>query len=586
MKEKRAKLILICFLIYFFVIVFRIFSLQIIYGSDFEKKSISQREALTKIPASRGQIFASDGFPLAENQISYILNFDKNLNNNTKISTKIVNKISDILLSDTNIFVKTDDKNKIKERKTKVIKYISNILNNKNIKAGVVYKKLQEKTKIGIDKLNVPIFYFTTEELRRYPESSMSAHILGFLGRNEKDELTGYFGLEGFFNQELKGVDGFKIFEKDPLGAPILLKIYEKKNPINGRSLLTSIDRGANKILDKWVEWGVRTYSAKSGSALLYDPWTGEIIAASVFPGFDPNNYYLFDDFVKKNILISDEYEPGSIMKPLIMAAALNERLINAKTKCPVCSKPIEKSGFLIRTYDDTYIPNLQMDKVLERSDNTGMTYIGDLLGKKRLLSYLDKLGFGKITKVDLEGEVSGFIKKPENIYDIDLSTMTFGQGLTVTSVQMVKAWGSLVTGKTYEPHVTTAFLSDTNKNTIYPKVEKEIFTRNVIAEIKNMLINVTDNGELHFARDKIPGLNKYRIASKSGTAQIAINGEYAKDITLGSTIGYAPADDPKFILLVKLDEAKANQWGANTAGAVFFNIWNELFQYYNIPPE
>jgi cell division protein FtsI/penicillin-binding protein 2 len=589
MSTFRVRIIYFFCFAYFFILLSRLFFLQVIEGAEYQAKSEKQRQGQAEIPAERGLIFASDDYVLAQNQISYVLNFDKNLKGNIKfrVSKEKINQMTDFLISDKNIFSSETivSSEKIAERKKTTVKYISNILNDDKRKAGVIYKKLSSETKNKIEKLNIDNLYFTSESLRRYPESSMSAHLIGFLGRDENDELKGYFGLEGYYDQELKGASGTKIYEKDPLGRPILLNLYEKQDAINGRSLQTSIDRSASRILDKWIEWGVKTYDAKSGTAILYDPFSGDVAALSIYPTYDPNNYYLSSDVSKRNIAISDVYEPGSIMKPLVISAALNEGLINSETKCPKCSGPREMSGYLIKTYDDTYKSNLTIKEVLERSDNTGMTYVGELLGKKMLLKYFSNLGFGQLSKIDLEGETSGFVKEAKDIYDIDQATMTFGQGISVNSIQMVKAWGSIVTGKTYRPKVVNAFISDNGKSVVAPIVEKQIFSNKVLNQIKDMLVGVTNNGELHFARDKIPGLEKYQIAAKSGTAQIPVNGKYAKDITLGSVIGFAPAENPKYILFVKLDEAKVNQWGANTAGAVFFNIWNDLFQYYNIPP-
>lgn len=590
MSAFRSKFIFLIIFLYFFVIFGRLFFLQIVKGQDYERKSEAQREGLVEIPASRGLILSNDNYPLADNQISYVLNFDKYLLQGKSASVKksTLDKLVSYLISDENIFSKIegDDKTRLLTREKNVEAYVKNIVNDKKIKAGVVYKKLSTKTKENIEKLNIPEFFFTEENLRRYPESSMSAHVLGFLGRDEKDNLKGYFGLEGYYERELKGINGYKIYEKDPLGRPILLELYEKKEPINGRSLLTSIDRSAESILEKWIKWGVEKYEAKSGSAILYDPHSGEIAALAVYPNFDPNNYYLTGDDVKKNLVISDEYEPGSIMKPLIMSAALNEHLITPDTRCPRCTGPREVSGYLIKTFDENYLPNLTMREVLERSDNTGMTYVGELLGKERILSYLKKLGFGSSTKIDLEGEVPGFVKAAKDIYAIDQATMTFGQGISVNSIQMLKAWGALVTGKTMKPHVVTAFLGQEREDKVQPEIDEQVYSKETVKTITNLLVDVAKKSPLHFASDRVPSLKDYQIAAKSGTAQIALGGKYAKNITIGTAIGFAPAYNPKFILLVKLDEAQANIWGANTAGPVFFNIWNDLFLYYNIPPQ
>ncbi len=588
MSEIRTKFIYIIFCLYFLIIVSRLFYLQVLINSDFKREIESQTERRVPIAAQRGEIFARDGYPLAQNKNGYVLNFDKNLEKDKKsLSPEQIKKLTEILTRDKQIFNEIKNPENIRERKNRVEKYIKDIFSNKKVKAGVIYKKLTEETKTTIEKLKIPELFFTTETLRNYTESSMSAHILGFLGRDEQDNLKGYFGLEGYYDLELKGIDGFKIYDRDPFGNPILLNLYEKKDAIDGRSLITSIDRGAQKIVEKWLLWGVKTYQAKAGSAILYNPYDGEILALANTPSFDPNKYYFFPDVAKKNISISDEYEPGSIMKPLIMSAALNEKLVTPDTRCPKCSGPREVSGYLVRTFDDQYSPGLTMKEVLQRSDNTGMTWVGELLGKKRILNYFKRLGFGQKTQVDLEGEANGFVKQEQDIYDIDQATMTFGQGISVTSLQMVKAYGALITGHTVKPHVVTVLSGDQRKDNIETIANENVYSKVVTQQITDILVSVTEKSPLHFAVDNFtPQLKRYHIAAKSGTAQIPIGGEYVKDKTVGTVIGFAPAYSPKFILFVKLDEAQANIWGANTAGPTFVNILKDLFLYYNIPPQ
>ncbi len=227
------------------------------------------------------------------------------------------------------------------------------------------------------------------------------------------------------------------------------------------------------------------------------------------------------------------------------------------------------------------------MQEILERSDNTGMTFVGELLGKKKMLNYVKKLGIGKKTGVDLEGEANGYVKNENEIYDIDQATMTFGQGISLTSMQMIKAWGAIATGKTMKPHLAE-FLLDKNKSyEVKNEIDENVYSASTVQTMKNVLTRVCENSPLHFSRDNFtPNLKKYKIAAKSGTAQIPLGGKYAENKTIGTAIGFAPADNPRFLLYVKLDEPAANIWGANTAGSVFFNILKDLFIYYNIPPQ
>lgn len=586
MSETRVKIVYLAFILYFCVLTYRLFSLQILNAGEYRQQIELQTEGKISISAKRGEIFSKDGYPLAQNQISYILNFDKNLNTHSDLTkTQKINALVDVLTSDNQVF-QTVPADKQKERKNKVTSYINSILLNKKMKAGVIYKKLTEATKNKVEKIKIPELFITAESLRKYPESSMAAHLLGFLGRADDDSLKGYFGLEGYYDMELKGMDGYKTYKRDPLGRSILLEDYYTKDPLDGRSLKTALDRGAQIIIEKWLSWGVKQYHAKAGSVILYDPYRGEILALANTPSFNPNLYYLFSDDNERNLIISDEYETGSIMKPLVMAMAIQEKLINPETKCPKCAGPRAISGYLIKTFDDSYLSGLTMHEVLERSDNTGMTYVGELLGKKRLLNYFEKLGFGRKTGIDLEGEADGFIKNEKDIYDIDQATMTFGQGISVTSIQMVKAYGALVTGKTYKPHVVTAFVSNKSEDFVPPTVDENVYSREVLKTIAAMLVGVTEKSPLRFARDRFPNLKNYKIAAKSGTAQIPLKGKYDENRTIGTVVGFAPAYSPKFILFVKLDEPQANIWGANTAGPTFFHMMNDLLLYYNIPPQ
>ena len=444
---------------------------------------------------------------------------------------------------------------------------------------------MTEATKNKIEKLKIPELFMTSESLRKYPESSMAAHLLGFLGRDNDDSLKGYFGLEGYYDMELKGIDGYKTYKRDPLGRSILLKIITQKIRLMVEALKPPWT-AVRKKLSKNGLLGVLNNTRQNQEARFYMIHiNGEVLAMANIPSFNPNLYYLFSDENKRNLVVSDEYEPGSIMKPFVMSMALQEKLVTPDTRCPKCTGPREVSGYLIRTFDDQYLPNLTMKEVLQRSDNTGMTYVGELLGKKQLLSYFDKLGFGHRTKIDLEGETDGFVKNEKDIYDIDQATMTFGQGISVTSMQMIKAYGALVTGKTFQPHVVTAFIGSKDEDAVRPIIDKNIYSKEVVKTITDMLIAVAEKSPLHFARDRLPNLKNYQIAAKSGTAQIPLGGKYADNKTIGTVIGFAPAYHPKFILFVKLDEAQANIWGANTAGPIFFNILNDLFLYYNIPP-
>ena len=222
----------------------------------------------------------------------------------------------------------------------------------------------------------------------------MAAHLVGFVGKNEDGQDQGYLGLEGYYNRQLKGKSGKLYIVKDALGNPIVTDVREEKK-VDGRTLLTSIDRTVQYIADEALKKGVEKYEAEGGSIVIIDPVTGRVLAMSSVPKFDPQKYYEFDGDSYQNPIISDLYEPGSTFKVLVMAAALNEGLVRADTRCDICSGPVQMSGFTIKTWNDKYNPNSTMTEVIQNSDNTGMVFVGQKLGINKMHYYLEEYGFG-----------------------------------------------------------------------------------------------------------------------------------------------------------------------------------------------
>ncbi|HVF69214.1 MAG TPA: penicillin-binding protein 2, partial [Xanthomonadales bacterium] len=316
--------------------------------------------------------------------------------------------------------------------------------------------------------------------------------------------------------------------------------------------------------------------------AAIMDPTTGAMIAMSSFPTFDPRHYQEYSDKLYKDPLISDTYEPGSTFKPLVMAAALDAGLVKPETKCPICAGPVSIGGYEISTWNNKYVSGGTMTDVIKRSDNTGMVYIGQSLGLDRIMSYINKFGFGEQTGIDLQGEVVPSIRPRDSWYPIDLATASFGQGITVTPIQLLTAFSSIANGgKRMEPHVVSKITTSTGENIdIEPKVLGKPISERTAHVITEMMVNAVDNGESKFAKPK-----GYRIAGKTGTAQIPVEGRYDANKTIASFIGFAPADDPKFLMLVVIDRPTSSIYGAETAAPIFFKVAKNMFTYYGIPP-
>ncbi|MDO8515156.1 MAG: penicillin-binding protein 2 [bacterium] len=547
----RLRVLTVTFSFFFVIIIARLFYWQILTGQEMAAAADDQHFATLEITAKRGEILASDLTPLVTNQDAFLVfaNVKKLKNPIVEIINKIGTASGDLTKPDA-VWVP------LKERVTG-----------------------EEKDRIMNFKL--PGIDYAKEAIRFYPEASSAAHLLGFVGLDENSRPKGYFGLEGFYERELAGKTGSRRLERDAFGRPLALSIETETPAEDGRTIITSIDKTVQQITDSYLKKGIETWGAMSGTVIVMDPFTGRIIANSSFPAYDPATYFKYPTNIYKNPAVAETYEPGSIMKPLIMAAAINENKLQPDDKCPVCSGPRSLGGGVIKTFNNQYHPNLTMTEVLINSDNTGMVYVGEKLGKDLLLAYLAKYQFGEKTGIDLQEEEPGRVKT--EWYPLDVATVAFGQGIAVNPMQMVRGFAAIANGGFL---VTPQVATKIGNYEIKPVIGSQVLSKETTLKIKEMLVQVNLQSPLHFPLDRTPGLSKFRIAAKSGTAQIPIAGSYAEDTkTIASGIGFAPADDPKFLVYVKLDEPAVRIWGSDTAGPIFYAIVHDLLLYYNISP-
>ncbi len=437
---------------------------------------------------------------------------------------------------------------------------------------------ISQQQKRAIERRKIVGIGFEEQTQRFYPEASLSAHLVGFVGKGSKGEPVGYGGVEGYYDQDLQGLLGFVKSERDPVGRPILVGDQERIDSENGEDLVLTIDKTVQNIVKTKLKSGVERYQAAQGCVVVANPNTLEILALSCIPDFDPNTYSQWEATSFNNQSISSLYEPGSTFKPLITAAGIEEKVIKPDSTFNE-EGPITINGYEIRTWNNKYEGKITMTRILEKSSNVGMVYIGSKLGKEKVLTYVSKLGFGSLTGIDLQGESAGYLR--DVWADIDYATVTFGQGIVVTPLQMVRAFSSVINGGyLLRPHVVKEVITGSQRSVIEPKIDQRIFSADTSTKVKKMLVSTVEHGEYKWA---VP--EGYRIGGKTGTAQIAMGGKYDTSKTNASFIGFAPADSPQFIALVVLKEPKSSIYGSETAAPLFFEIAKELLYYYNIPP-
>lgn len=562
----RIIIIKIFFALFLFAISTRLFYWQIVKASQLQARAENQYFKDVKVGAIRGKILYSDNFILVStNPVYNVFANPKLLYPDQKIAVahnvaKII-KNDDVDLNELEILIKE-----------KLSKDLYWILLGKNL-------NIEEKNEI--EKLKLPGIGFEQLSGRFYPEGSMAAHLLGFVAADAKGQSAGYFGVEGYYDRELRGVTGSVRSEKDAFGLPILIGNFFENNVRDGNDLVLNIDRTVQFYVEQALKTGIEKYRAKAASAIVMEPKTGAILALATFPNYDPLNYYDFPKEYFKNSIVADQYEPGSTFKVLVMAAAVNEELVKPDTKCDICEGPVNLGGFTIRTWNNKYYPDTSMKDVIVHSDNTGMVFTAQKLGLDKFYSYIENFGFNGSTGVDLQDESSPGLRSKKDWREIDLATASFGQGIAVTPIQMIRAVSAIANGgNLVEPHIVKKIIGGRGEFEIRPKIIRQVLKESTTKVITEMMVAAVKEGEAKYLK-----INGFKIAGKTGTAQIPVAGHYDPDKTIASFIGFAPANDPKFVILVRYDQPTSSIYGAETAAPTFFEITKDLLSYYKIAP-
>ena len=454
------------------------------------------------------------------------------------------------------------------------------------VRNDLVFKKNAE----GVEtEAKIPGIAYTMVTYRFYPEGNISSHIVGFTSYASEDE-KGEYGLEGFFNDELSGKYGSIKMEKGAGKDIIIVNDREYKKPVSGSDLVLTIDRTIQYNVCKKLDEAVLRHGADSGSVIVMDPKTGAIISMCSAPDFDPNNYDEVKNInVFNNMAVFNQYEPGSVFKAITMVAALDQEKVTPETTyedkgqlmIKGWSKPIKNSDF--DTFGGHGVVN--MTSVLENSLNTGAIFSMEQIGAKTFAEYLKNFGFGEKTGIELMGEGLGDMRNltVDKIKDIDAAVASFGQGISVTPLQLTSAYATFANGGVLmKPYIVKEIIhADGTKDITQPQVIRRVISEKAAGLLGGMLVNVVENGHGQKA-----GVKGYYVAGKTGTAQIPRKdgGGYETGANIGSFAGFAPADDPKFVMLVRIDRPRDVAWAESSAAPLFGEIADFLLQYYQVP--
>lgn len=445
-------------------------------------------------------------------------------------------------------------------------------LGNLDYPAGVeLYQKLKE------NRLHRNRVTLTPVPFRVYPEGALAGHLLGFVNAEGK----AYYGVEKAYDRYLKGEDIPKLEPTDKHTADLGWRFVQNASPEPVCDIILTIDRAAQYLVEQELRSVVANAGAVGGTVLVMNPRTGEILASASYPAYAPAQYTEVSPDVWADPAISRQYEPGSVFKVVTLAAGLNAGVITPQSTY-IDSGCIELGGEPICNMNKTPYGLVDMQDVLVHSLNLGSTFVSTRLGPQAFYEYVRLFGFGERTEVDLAQEVAGDVHwyGTPKFHESDLGTNSFGQGIAVTPLQMLAAISAVANdGMLMHPHVAKGIVYQGRVMEIQPYAVRQVIQPAVARQLTEMLVKAVEQGAPQAA---VPG---YRVAGKSGTAQIPEGGGYAKDRVIASFVGYLPAENPQLAILVKIEEPKGETLGARVAGPVFSRVASQLVQIFGIPP-
>lgn len=435
-----------------------------------------------------------------------------------------------------------------------------------------------------IEALHASGIYFISESARSYPEPAFGGQVLGFLSHDDEGNPRGNYGLEGYFNDFLSGTPGSLYAEADVAGSWVGVGDREFTPAVDGGDLYLTIDRTLQIVACGMLADTVKEYAADSGALVIVEPQTGKVLAMCGAPDFYPEEYGNVDDLgVYANPAIFTPYEPGSIFKPITMAAGVDTGAVAPQSTYTDTGSIDVGWTRPIKNAADKVFGTVTMVEALEESVNTAMVWVMRQTGQEQLKSYIQKFGFGMLTGIELNTEVAGTLASLESSAEVYSATASYGQGITVTPLQIVSAYAALANeGKYMKPYIVERKeYPDGTVEDIVPTFLRQVVTPETAEKLAGMLVAVVEYG--HGKRAGVPG---YYIAGKTGTAQIAENGVYSETAFNGSFAGFGPVEDPKFAMVVKISHPKSGViYAESTAAPLFGKIADFLLTYYNIPP-
>ncbi|MGE4170289.1 MAG: peptidoglycan D,D-transpeptidase FtsI family protein [Candidatus Margulisiibacteriota bacterium] len=556
-NTKRFIIYAIAFHGFIAILLGRLVYLQVVKYDFYKEKSEDQLKKVIRLYPHRGTIFDRNGVPLAITKASYSA---------FAIPTAIPNKaafaaqVSELLgMSYDQVYRRIEP----------------------NLAFIWIKRKLDKDTYQKLKALNIEGLDFIEEEKRIYPNGPMAAQVLGFVGIDNQ----GLGGLEYACDSDLKGSPGKIILEGDPRGFRIVSGTREVDPSYDGKHVVTTLDSYTQYVTQKFLREGIEENLAESGQAIVMDCKTGDILAMASYPEFDPNHLADSTERARRNANVVDVYEPGSVFKIITLAGVLEEKI--GRPDSAIYVPATLEIG--TRTIHEAHAGSegvRSIAEILKESLNVGTSLWAIKMGEKRFFPYILKFGFGQKTGIELPAESAGLVRHPEQWSVPDIAMISFGHGIAVTPLQIIAAGNVIANKGTWvKPKIIDHLTDNTHHLLRAPeKVERrDIISEKTAADMTQMMIGVVDKGTA--TSTKIPG---FSIAGKTGTAQKVRRGGvgYEPGKYVASFLGFFPANNPRFIVLVVTDSPQKSIWGSTVACPIFKNIALSLIDHYDLKPD
>ncbi|MEP0860786.1 MAG: transpeptidase family protein [Ignavibacterium sp.] len=549
MNNTRALIIIFAVFILVTVLVIRLANIQLVKSEEYSYYAFQQQTDVEKIEADFGLIYDRENNLLVYNRNDVTFYADLAMLPKSKREL-IANKFSKVL-----------DKPK---------SYFLNLLKGKKGTITLAKKVTTEQLK-ALGEIKIAGLYYKDDPTRINHYGNLASHLLGYINKERKPVS----GVTEFFQKEIEGVDGSRRIIKNAIGELVSIEENETQPAIPGSDLVLTINKDYQSVLEEELRKGLEKFKAHSATGIIMNPNTGEILALANVDDYDPNFYWQYNDFQRRNRAITDTYEPGSTFKPFTLAALLDRKLCRLDENLYLENGTYQFKNVKIRdTHPHKY---LNVAEIIEQSSNIGIAKLAQRISDDDFYKYLRGFGFGNLTSIQLPGETAGKLKKPNDWSKITKAYMSFGYEISVTPLQLITAFSALINGGVlYEPQLLLKRISHNGEleYEFEPKPIRKVVSEQTSVIMKNILRGVVKNGT-----GKNADVEFISVGGKTGTSQKLVDGSYSKAQYNSSFIGFFPVEDPQIVCLILFNSPDVGKYGGLVAAPVFKAVASRIVE-------